>query len=309
MRLPPILERILNRLQTDRQTSVNGLRADLQELIHAIRDQQATQREHPDSEQHQSNLPERILRAERQLREYEQRENRTYGNLQLWIQIILAIATWLAFIAAAVYAGIAAEQLDQMREATHQATVAARAARRSADTAKGILDANREQFRLQQRPYIWAQPHSSITPGGPVVVPIPNQPSKYGITVSVDIWNGGISPAVHVINTSSIIKVGTPNELAKIAENYTPVYPKHQAGSLIGPNTSNTVSSERKPTIISFDEHKQWVDGTLGIIVIGGVQYHDMFPPPAKPYETTYCFTLNPQGMHFGTCRFGNSMK
>ncbi|MGB6386170.1 MAG: hypothetical protein WBE52_11525 [Terriglobales bacterium] len=72
------------------------------------------------------------------------RDNRQYG-LQQW----LTVGTWLAFIAAAVYAGIAREQL---RTAKSQFVEAQRVSKEQFKTAQ---DASAKQFQIDQRPYVW----------------------------------------------------------------------------------------------------------------------------------------------------------
>lgn len=46
-------------------------------------------------------------------------------------------------------------------------------------------------------------------------------------------------------------------------------------------------------------------NGTWEAYIVGGVQYEDVFPlPQIDPYETVYCFKLNPRGMPYTTCDF-----
>lgn len=115
MRLPPLLQQIVDAISRDPTPTLQGLRSDVQELIRTMRDQESAYRKQEDNTQRLYNdLPERVIRAEREIQEYTQRENRTYQKLGLWIQLMLVMGTWLAFIAASIYAGITAYQAQIM---------------------------------------------------------------------------------------------------------------------------------------------------------------------------------------------------
>jgi hypothetical protein len=113
MRLSQLVQKILG--HDERSSALQGLRTDIQELIRAVHDQEAAYRKQNDNAQSfESNLPERIIRAEREINKYTERENRSYQKLGLWIQLILVVGTWFAFLAATFYAGIAAYQVKVM---------------------------------------------------------------------------------------------------------------------------------------------------------------------------------------------------
>ena len=133
MRLPPILQKVINTLHEDRQAALRGLRSDIQQLISTIRDQKAADRQECQADYLETNLPERIIRAEREINKYAQREERTYRKLEISAQYFLVIGTWLAFLAAFVYAGVATYQWREM-------TRAATAAQSAADTAANQLE-------------------------------------------------------------------------------------------------------------------------------------------------------------------------
>lgn len=78
------------------------LRTGLAQLVGTIRDREEAERQQQQREQ----PPEQILRAELQVPEDIRREERTSNNRQFRVQASLAAATWLAFAAAAIYAGI-----------------------------------------------------------------------------------------------------------------------------------------------------------------------------------------------------------
>jgi hypothetical protein len=152
MRLPPLVDKILWTLRSDRESTLQGLRTDIQELIRAVRDEQAAYREQKkDTQRLDYYLPDRIIRAEREIEEYTQREQNTYRKLNLWIQVILVTGTWLTFIALMIYAGITFGQLRQQITATS-------AAQQSADTAK-------ETLIVTERPWITVEEMQPDDPG------------------------------------------------------------------------------------------------------------------------------------------------
>jgi hypothetical protein len=103
------------------------LRIDLQQLIGSMRDQEERDRQSKETQERDHNdTANRILATQWQIEEHRQRQQRTNTNLHLLIQGALAVGTWLAFLAAGIYAGIAASQLDEM---TRQRDTVARISR------------------------------------------------------------------------------------------------------------------------------------------------------------------------------------
>src|SRR2546425_1050757 len=87
--------------------NIAALRNEIQQLIRSS-DNQVT-RYQQDQEEGNKAL-QRILAARQDIQDRKTREQRTYDNLAFWIQVLLAVATWAAFIAAFIYAEIAAQQ-------------------------------------------------------------------------------------------------------------------------------------------------------------------------------------------------------
>ncbi len=86
------------------------LRQTLQKQTDAIGQAAKAARE---SKQEPLPVPLPVL-AELRTPEADKTENRTQYKESRRLQILLTLGTWLAFLAAAIYAGIAARQLDQM---------------------------------------------------------------------------------------------------------------------------------------------------------------------------------------------------
>jgi hypothetical protein len=146
----------------------------LRQSINASREQQQRQFEQEHAE---GALPSPPIRVEAETHERPDAERRAERNSSLRAQWITAVATIAAFIAAAVYAGIAASQLGRMKEAVHEATRAAKAAEDA-----NVDSAN--HFLKDERPYVWGRV-------APFVI-APNQK----IMVNVYFTNFGKSPAI-----------------------------------------------------------------------------------------------------------------
>lgn len=86
---------------------------DIQQDIHAIRNQQEQNNQHG-----QPRTPPPVLQAELQIPESVERGNQARDDRTHHLQLWLCVGTWLAFAAAAIYAGIAACQLSKTSEQT-----------------------------------------------------------------------------------------------------------------------------------------------------------------------------------------------
>jgi hypothetical protein len=86
----------------------------LQEQISAIRDATEATSKQEDSQHEPPDEPLKVeVRSELYIPESIQRDQSTQNKYQNWIQGAVAMGTWCAFIAAAIYAGIAAYQLHE----------------------------------------------------------------------------------------------------------------------------------------------------------------------------------------------------
>jgi type II secretory pathway pseudopilin PulG len=125
--------------------------------------------------------------AELKIPETDKTEQRTQYNRSHTLQIWLTVGTWLAFIAAAIYAGIAARQLWQMKRATYAAEQAANAAKSAAETASQTLISNMSNFHTEQRPY--------VNPENIRFDPALEQ-AHDPATIKIDFHNAGRTPAL-----------------------------------------------------------------------------------------------------------------
>ena len=114
------------------------VRTGIQQLVSGVHDAKGAQN------QQQEHEPP-VVRAELQIPEAIERETREDRKKQYKVQVWLAISTSLAFIAAAIYAGIAALQWKEMMRA-------ANAAASAAETAKETLHTSERAYIMNEAP-------------------------------------------------------------------------------------------------------------------------------------------------------------
>ena len=99
----------------DELRSINTALLGIQKQIGSIRDQQGA----ANQQQQQREKHPQILNAELRIPEAEQQEKRTNDKKHYRVQVAIAIATSLAFLAAGIYAGIAGYQAFLTRRIIH----------------------------------------------------------------------------------------------------------------------------------------------------------------------------------------------
>ena len=122
----------------------------IQERLSSIRDQQDAANQRQMQERQRPPILQEIL----EIPEPARREKRASDERQYCVQVWLTIGTWLAFVAAAIYAAIAASQLGQMRVATEKAGITADVAQKQLALAERSLGATMDTFHLEQRAWI-----------------------------------------------------------------------------------------------------------------------------------------------------------
>jgi len=185
--------------------------------------------------------------------------------------------------------------------------------RKAANAASDAVAFARQQFRMDQRPYMSADPRGANKPRGQTEY-FWNEfiPGGVRVGISMDLKNGGKSPAVDVVNTLTQYKIGPRDEVRKGVQSYVPEYLSTTAATFVPVGGILVPGSDVKT--ISDEEYQKLKDGTWEFYVVGAVKYRDMFQPAIDPYETTYCYQVVTRGMPFGGCQFkpphfGNSIK
>ena len=155
-----ITKRILRELTLLMETVRAGFLG-VEKQVRSISDQQKTANQHQQQDRNRSP----ILHAELQIPEAVQGQQRNNDNRQFGVQLALAIVTFLAFVAAAIYAGINYKMLCEMRAANKTASdsfaktlcqmkAQTAAQQTTAGNSASTLTAITHNFEIDQRPYV-----------------------------------------------------------------------------------------------------------------------------------------------------------
>ncbi len=256
--------RLLHRLR-------DGIKA-IEQEIRSIR----TEQERSNQNHHIQPLwIEPILSA----RQGAEARNAADAQRQYRIQKSLNWATWCAFIAAAIYAGIAYCQKMTMDRTLHEVQKQTRAATDAATAAQDSLKLAKESFRQDQRPYV-------ALPGQ-----FTNQPA-FGVhegrlRAMLPIQNYGKSPAIQgryfgriAIGDSQIEQL---NFGSRAIDEIGIVPPGIQPPIAIYSDPLDPSSVNQTPQAIA---------GSRPIIMYGRIDYTDMFPAPKPRYALYFCMSI-----------------
>lgn len=253
----------------------------------------------------------------------ETNQQRRHGEI-LVPQWITAVATVLAFIAASIYAAIAAKQLGEMHEASKAAreqlietqnalgtnmsqfdrtmsqTIAQTSAQlKSAKAAIDAVNASRDQMRLDQRAWIGT---SDINPG--------EFSEKTGFPVAVSFLNSGKTPATHIHVSVKYLISPTPlrgpsADLIKSLSYFSSSDIAPQGKLVQGFGWVFAAGKTYAPEEISGNQgieahYKQISDGSVSLYYFGTIRYDDIF---GRHWNTNYCiFLADPQKKMFAYC-------
>jgi hypothetical protein len=205
-------------------------------------------------------------------------EDRNY-RLQLW----LTVGTWLAFIAAAIYAGITYKMLREMRDSgrlQQRHTLAA-------EQSVGVL---RESMTYEEQGWLSIE----VNPQGSV--------GHYVVSVR---YSGGNTP-VSVTGASVCRSVGSTKEIPSV--NFDDVH--------CGRSNGGNVFNQGSFPIYEGEAAKDFPK--IGRSYIQGRVTYTDYVPDSRPHETTACFyyvpgaldgSVRPTTPIFAMCDGHNSMK
>jgi hypothetical protein len=125
-------------------SEIGLLRTDVQQLDRTVHDTKEAQN------QQQQQEPQ-VLRAELKVPAAEEREASKYRKKQHKVQVLIALGTWLAVLAASIYGGVAYEQWQETANQTTTLGITGNEARTNA--AKQFASIQK-QFRREQRAWI-----------------------------------------------------------------------------------------------------------------------------------------------------------
>lgn len=276
-----------NRLRQE----LRGLRIDFQQLIGTIHNANETTEQQQEQQRKQLNT----MLAELQIQETAERNINARDERQYGIQVWMALATTLAFIAAAVYAGIAALQWRTMNKTYGEIQKQTPFIAQAATAAVTANSDARDRFRQDERPYIWL----TNDLGQPEILPPPgSNPAEGGVPVwTWKFTNYGKSPAYQIkfhygMNTGS-------DALSKPR-----VFGPWQIGAPLPPNKTDFDTAFRNPKI-TMDEFRRLMNTDKAIVIFGQFFYTDAY---GGKYETGFCLTHLQLGP-IGYCREGNYIK
>lgn len=188
------------------------------------------------------------------------REFRWVEFAQIGSNVVLAI---VGIIALCIYNG----QLTEMRKASKAAQDSADAATSAAKTADATLKVAKQQFRIEERPYIYASPE----PAGPTInaqndralLVTTQQDGSVTVVWHVGIINSGKSSAKDVIVTKSETKSCPKEKCVKQVKSFVPKWfiPKDAEGDALPPNIHNVVPNGELKTFSA----KEWLASRAAI--------------------------------------------
>jgi hypothetical protein len=181
-------------------------------------------------------------------------------------------------------------------------------------STQSILSHSVEQFRIEERPWLTADPTPMLdkdAANGLFFLPrqTPNG-TEYEPNIIIRAYNGGKTPAVDMLTAPYEFKVGPTNQIIEEVKKFVPTYPEKYAGGFMG--------TSGNPIILPVKDWENYFpqdvidrinNGTWAMFIVGGVRYHDVFDPKSSPYETIYCFQVHRKGIPIATCPFTNEIK
>ena len=221
--------------------------------------------------------------------EATERQRATDHRKNLFAQRAIAAGTWAAFLAASVYAGIAAHQLSEMKKSTTAATAAVLAAQQANSDA-------RDRFEEDERPYIW---FNATGTGAPEFIQTPNSsPSTGQVVWSWHYTDYGRTPAYGVQWVFEEIKIGNRPFKVMLQRPYGHI------GSVTPPGKDDFATIPSKPGLTQEEfNHLLQVDHAISIRA-----HVDYVDAEGAVYETGFCMSRLSGGA-IEYCDEGNYIK
>ncbi|MGH9716778.1 MAG: hypothetical protein ACRD4R_08620 [Candidatus Acidiferrales bacterium] len=218
----------------------------------------------------------------------------------------MAIGTWAAVVAASVYAGIAAYQLVQMREATRAAETAALAARDSASTESETLRNSIQSFRLDERAWIEIGKIETIA--------YPPDPPNFGTTFKFGFYPKNVGKTVatdvtiHLENVFGNDMLLTNEKGIRMFEDQLFKQQGTNRRSLTpdkpGPQVLSPGELSVAPVYVGGQEPKRMGDGSYwDTYIIGRIDYVDAF---GTHHWKHLCLTTTDARGDLAYCQYGN---
>lgn len=229
---------------------------------------------------------------------------RKFRHAPTWIEAACAVAL---VVITGFYTHYAHQQvqtaqntLAEIVKQSPEIKKSADAAYSSSTTADATLKSSQEQFRDEERPYVWLTPGLATPTDSMSNTPILDFLShKWTLGINIQVHNGGHSPAVDVLETKVVMIFDTPKEAWKKADAYAPEFVK---GSPLAPDTTMYLLSAG-PIVLTDDIVGDLQANRKAMLILARIRYRDIFLPKQNiPYETAFCASINASGMPLGIC-------
>jgi hypothetical protein len=243
------------------------------------------------------------------------------GGISIW-QATIAQRSANAAKSAAKTAADTLKEIRQSGTDTHALAEAAgkqatnteklaNAAKSTADSARDTLITSQAQFRIQERPWVTADPFPLFPKeqvGGQFYLPKDTgKEIRYQPNINIQAVNQGKTPAVEMWSAQFELKIGPSKEITEEVKRFVPTFHRG-GGGFLSPNQSLVMPIKER--FLSAEEVAKVNDGSWDLYVVGGFQYRDVFKPRLPfPYETVYCFNIHRIGLPVATCSFTNTIK
>lgn len=255
---------------------VKKFRRELPKLHQDIKQQTEAIREAKDAYKQAHNTPP-ILRADLQIPHSieVQTSPKDKKTGREWYKLVIETLTLLGVLA---YATITVRMWREMIFTRHQAQAAVEAAGRAANAAETANSNAKQQFRIEERPYV------ALAPAGDTarVSIVQAGEHKGHLEAEIHISNYGKSPAIELARDARIAVGSAACKRLKIHA------PDDRLQRIIPPGD--------KPSIFAYSDEavnpqilSQVSSGTLLIIVYGHIDYTDTLSEPRPQYSSEFC--------------------
>jgi hypothetical protein len=166
---------------------------------------------------------------------------------------------------------------------------------------------SKDQFRADQRPWIYADGHVEKGENAVKQYLVNGQPlADYYFDIPIQFSNVGKTPALVVDTMPVELRLGPSGQIDKEMENFMPLYSGKIAIGAVPQSLPRpmTMGTSKQLLTISPSDFTKVVRGDWHAYLVGAIKYRDTFQPLLPPYETVVCVLYNPNGIPVGHVRF-----
>jgi hypothetical protein len=281
---------------------VNKLADELRAIADGLQQQNEAIKEQTRANQDAQYTQRRVI-AELKTTQAEKYRKETDTTKESFIKWGTLYAEAIGILVVIAYTTVSFFQLREIMKQYPEIQRSSKAADSAAHTAAQTLASQQQSFRDDRRPYVYPTPQGVFpTSDGKLAIFLTEQNGDVSVGVRVAMENTGRSPAIEVVSTKTEFKIGPVKDVEEWAGSYVPYYEPANGGTSISPNSTVVPRSDTQR--ITKADYDAWKNGTFEMLIVGGVQYRDIFTPRIKPYETTYFYRANTVGLPFANASF-----